>query len=89
MFYCIIFIIQKLCKGIHFQLFDCARPPKKKKPDAYSCGPFAIAFAAEMLDAKSPMDSRFDVERVQGYLINCLENKFLIPFSKVLSHLSV
>ena len=43
--------------------------------------PFAIAFAAEFLDGKSLMEARFDVKRMRGHLINCLENKFLILFN--------
>ena len=63
--------------------------PFQKQTNGYNCGPFAIAFAAEILDGKSPMEARFDVERMRGHMTNCLENKFLIPFPKVLSHLSV
>ena len=48
-----------------------------------------MSFAAEALDGKSPMKKRFDVERMREHLINCLENKFLIPFPKITYYLSV
>ena len=57
--------------------------PVQKQTDGYNCGPFAIAFAAKILDGKSPMGARFDVGRMRGHLMNCLGNKFLIPFPKV------
>ena len=48
-----------------------------------------IAFAAETLDGKSPMQARFDAKIVRGHLINYLENKIFTLFPKVWSHLSV
>ena len=56
--------------------------PVQKQNDGYNCDPFAIAFVAETLDGESPMEARFDAERMRGHLINCLENKFLIQFPK-------
>ena len=35
------------------------------------------------------MEAGFDVEKIRMHLINGLENKFLKPFPKVWSHLSV
>ena len=61
-------IIQELCKGIHHQLFAC---PKH----GYNCRFFAIAFPAEILDGKSPMEARFHVERIRGHWNNCLNRK--------------
>ena len=60
-----------------------------KQTDGYNCSPYAIAFAAEILDEKSPNEARFDVERMRGHLISCLKNKFLIPFPKFWCHLGV
>ena len=57
--------------------------PVQKQTDKYNCSPFAIAFIAESLDRKSPIESRADAERMRGHLINCLENKFLMLFLKV------
>ena len=71
-------IIQEVCKGIHRQLFAC---PKINY--GCNCGPFAIAFAAETLDGKSPIEACFDVETMREHLTNCLENEFLILFPKV------
>ena len=62
--------------------------PVQKQTDWYNCSPFAIFFAVDNLDGKSPMAACFDVERMRGHL-NCLENKFLVPFPNVLSCLSV
>ena len=56
--------------------------PVQKQPDAYNCGLFAIAFAAEIIDAKSPSDAMFFVEKMRGHLIKCLEKQKLTPFPK-------
>ena len=55
----------------------------QKQPDAYNCGLFAIAFAAELLDGKSPSDAVFVVDRMRAHLISCLEEQKLRPFPKV------
>ena len=55
----------------------------QKQPDAYNCGLFAIAFAAELLDGKSPSDAVFIVDRMRAHLISCLEEQKLKPFPKV------
>ena len=57
--------------------------PVRKQPDGYNCGPFAIAFAAEIIDGKSPMDAHFDVCKMRKHLTRCLENQSLTPFPKV------
>ena len=36
----------------------------QKQTDGYNCDPFAIAFIAEILDGKSAMEARFNVERM-------------------------
>ena len=69
---------------LHFEDEEVLRCPRPG-----NCSPFAIAFAAESLDRKSPRESRADAERMRGHLINCLENKFLMLFLKVWSPLSV
>ena len=63
--------------------------PVQKQSDGYNCGTFAIAFTAEILDGTPPTEECFNVQRMQGHLINCLENKVPIPFMKVWSHLNV
>ena len=63
--------------------------PVQKQTDGHNCSPFAMSFAAEALDGKSPVKKHFDVERMREHLINCLENKFLIPFPKISYYLSV
>ena len=57
--------------------------PVQKQSDGYKCGTFAIAFAAKILDGKPPTEACYNVQRMQGHLINCLENKVPIPFMKV------
>ena len=57
--------------------------PVQKQPDGYNCGPFAIAFAAEILDGKSPMEAHFDVTKMRRHLITCLKNQRLSSFPKV------
>ena len=57
--------------------------PVQKQSDGYNCGPFAIAYAAEVLDGKSPIDARFDVSKMRDHVMLCLENKVLTPFPKV------
>ena len=56
--------------------------PVQKQPDAYNCGLFAIAFAAELIDGKSPSDAMFSVEKMRGHLIKCLQEQKLTPFPK-------
>ena len=57
--------------------------PVQKQTDGYNYGPFAIVFTAEILDGNSSVQAHFDMERMRGHFINCLENKFLIPFPRV------
>ena len=35
--------------------------PVQKQPDGHNCGPFAIIYAAEILDGCSPSEAVFDV----------------------------
>ena len=60
-----------LCKNhaiimiIHYvKEFSVSFLPVQKQTDGYICGPFTIAFAAEILDGKSPLEVRFDMERM-------------------------
>ena len=61
--------------------------PVRKQPDGYNCGPFAIVFAAEIIDGKSPMDVHFDVCKMRKHLTRCLEDQSFTPFTKVSSAL--
>ena len=56
--------------------------PVQRQDDGSNCGAFAIAFAAEILDGKSPMSAHFDVGAMGLHLIKCLETKELAPFPK-------
>ena len=56
--------------------------PIQKQPGTYSSGFFKTAFAAEVLDPKSPIDAAFDVQNMRTYLIQCLKIQNLLPFSK-------
>ena len=57
-------------KCVHALYKNCVKEfivrflPVQKQTDGYNCGPFAIAFAAEMSDGKSPMEAGFDVDRM-------------------------
>ena len=49
----------------------CAVLPVQKQTDGCNYD----TFVAEILDGKLPIEARFDVERMPGHLINCLEIK--------------
>ena len=57
--------------------------PVQKQPDGHNCGLFAVAFAAEILSGKSPIEAVFDVAQMRDHLIFCLEQGALTPFPKV------
>ena len=57
--------------------------PVQRQPDGYNCGHFAIPFAAEILDGKSPSEAIFSVDEMRGHLISCLKTQKLSPFPKV------
>ena len=57
--------------------------PIQKQPDDHNCGPFAIAYAAEILDGRSPSEIVFDVNKMREHLITCLEMQRLTPFPTV------
>ena len=57
--------------------------PVQKQPDGCNCGPFAIAYAAELVAGNSPIDARFDVPEMRAHVMLCLENKVLTRFPKV------
>ena len=66
--------------------FEKVKPtflPVHKQRDGFNCGPFAIAYAAEILDGKSPMEAKFIVPKMRSHLKDCLEKKLLTPFPKV------
>ena len=54
----------------------------QRQLDGYNCGPFTIAYAAELLDGKSPLDARFDVSKMRRHVLTCLESQSLTPFPK-------
>ena len=57
--------------------------PVFKQPDSFNCGPFAVAYAADILHEKSPMEAKFDVPKMRSHLMNCLEMRALTPFPKI------
>ena len=57
--------------------------PVQKQPDGHNCGLFAVAFAAEILAGKSPIEAVFDEAQMRDHLIFCLEEGALTPFPKV------
>ena len=56
--------------------------PVQNQPDGYNCGPFTIAYAAEILDGRSPSEAAFDVNKMRERLITCLEMQRLTPSPK-------
>ena len=56
--------------------------PVQKQSDGFNCGPFAIAYAAEILNGKSPIEAQFDAAEMCGHLISRLEKQSLLPFPK-------
>ena len=54
--------------------------PVYKQTDGCNCGLFAIAYAAEILDGKSPMEIVFHVNEMRRHLILCFEQQELTPF---------
>ena len=54
--------------------------PVQKQPDGHNCDVIAVAFAAEILDAKSPTEAIFDVFQMRNHFIHCLERTALTPF---------
>ena len=55
----------------------------QRQKDDFSCGVFAIAYAADILSGISPVNSVYDVKELRPHLIKCLENEKLMPFPKV------
>ena len=56
--------------------------PIQKQPDGHNCGPFAITYAAEVLNGRSPSEAVFDVNKMREHLITCLEMQRLTRFQK-------
>ena len=66
--------------------FEKVKPnflPAHKQTDGFNCGPFAIAYAAEILHGRSSMEAIFDVRKMQNHLLFCLEQITLTPFPKI------
>ena len=59
--------------------------PVQKQPDGHNWEPFAVAYAAEILDGRSPSEVVFDVNKMREHLITSLEMQRLTPFPKVSS----
>ena len=55
----------------------------QKQPYGHNCGPFAIAYAAEILDGRSSSEAVFDVNKMRQHLITYLEVQRLTPFPNV------
>lgn len=56
--------------------------PAQKQQDGHNCGLFSVAFATEVLDSKSLIDTVFHVPKRRHLLIYCLEKGALTPFPK-------
>ena len=53
------------------------------KQNGHNCGMYAIAFAAGILHGLSPMESKYDVNRMRPHFIECLVNEELEVFPKI------
>ena len=56
--------------------------PVQRQPDSFNCGLFAIAYAAEIIDGKSPSEAVFAVDLMRKHFMSCLEKLKLSPFPK-------
>ena len=56
--------------------------PAHKQQDGHNCGLFAVAFAADILDIKSPIDVVFHIPQLRSYLAYCLESGALTAFQR-------
>ena len=57
--------------------------PVQKQEDGFNCGAITTAYAAKILDGKSPTDARFDVPAMRNHLISWLMKRDPRPFPKV------
>ena len=55
----------------------------QKQQDTHNYGLFTVAFAAEILDGKSPIDAVFHVCQLRNHIIYYLESGALTPFPKI------
>ena len=54
--------------------------PVQKQKDSSSCGLFAIAFATNIQEEISPVESEFNVTSMRKHLLECLEKQQLSAF---------
>ena len=54
----------------------------QKQSDSYNCGLFATAFATDVLNALSPVDSCFGISLMHSHIFQCLETEELTVFPK-------
>ena len=57
--------------------------PVQNQQDGHNCAVFAVAFAVEILDCKSPIGAVFHVPQLRNHLIYCLKSGALTPFPKI------
>ena len=55
----------------------------QKQQDTHNYGLFTVAFAAEILDGKSPIDAVFHVPQLLNHLLNCLALREKCPYSEL------
>ena len=76
--------LKALCKSkveINWKL-SVTLVPVQKQSNGYNCGLLAIAFATDILNGLSPVDSCFDVSLMRSHLLQCLETEELTVFLK-------
>ena len=57
--------------------------PVQKQLDGHNCGLFAVTFAAEILDGKSPIQAVFQILQLHSHLVYCLKSGALTAFIKI------
>ena len=55
----------------------------QRQTDPFNCGLFAIAYAAEIIAGRNPVNVVYEVPLLRAHLIKCLEEASLSPFPKV------
>ena len=68
-------LIRPRCKEFRFDIVNT-----QHQTNDSDCGLFAIAFATEIINHKSPALCEFDVNQMRPHLIKCLEAGFLSRF---------
>ena len=73
--------LYKYCTDKHGKLYLTYLPVQRQQ-GGHTCGLFAVAFAAEVVAGKSPVEASFIVKEMKSHLTGYLEMQELTPFPK-------